>query len=265
LLSASLALSPSAHAAEPAAPRLPLPDDSTESTFPIDRADPERSVPPLDQQNARPLAFGRYLMEMSAEADEAFKAGQFEKSAKYYRSDLAIESCRDALGRSGATLDDYQRFVGLVMKKPALSDEDVKDLGDVVRHLEQTPATRYAGAVVDCELALRRNDAQRLEVCTGLLEAEARDDPRTLSNRFALAMMRGQLDQARGVIERAERNALPPQAIAHMKRALGSAEAVAFRRRAGWVAAVFGVCLFVALGALWLRRRRSPPTALAAS
>jgi len=257
----------------------PLPTSGGED-FPIDDADPKKTVPPLERRNARPLAFGRYLMEMSARADDALEAAQNAKAVRYFEAltlavpdrsvafsklcqsyeklgDLvkAAESCRDALGREGVQLEDYQRFAGLVLQKPQLTEGDVQDLLDVVRHLEQSPATRVAGARIDCELALRTKDRQRFEVCTKLLEEHAPNDARTLSYSWAFALLREDLPRATEIVERAERASIPAQALDRMKVAVAEAESLRFRRSAVWITVAVAGAILLALVAL--RRGRS--------
>jgi len=268
---------------EEAVAEPPLPSSGGDD-FPIDDEDPSKSVPPLDRRNARPLAFGRFLMEMSARADEAFKAEQHAKAVRYFKAltlavpdrsvafsklcqsyeklgDLehAAESCRDALGREGVKLEDYQRFGGLVLQKPQLSEGDKQDLLDVVRHLEQSAGTRVAGAQIDCELALRTKDRQRFEVCTKLLEDQAPKDARTLSYSWAFAMLREDLPGAMQVVERAEHASVPPQALDKMKTAVAEAESLRFKRIAVWVAVAVAAAALIGLVVFRQRRRELRP------
>lgn len=282
-----------AHAEEPeagteqaAAEQPPLPSGGGDD-FPIDDEDPSKSVPPLERRNARPLAFARFLMEMSARADDAVKAEQHARAVRYFKAltvavpdrsvafsklcqsyeklgDLehAAESCRDALGRDGVKLEDYQRFGGLVLQKPQLGEGDKQDLLDVVRHLEQSAGTRVAGAQIDCELALRTKDRQRFEVCTRLLEEHAPKDARTLSYSWAFAMMREDLTGAMKVVERAEHASVPAPALDKMRSAVAEAESLRFKRIAVWVAVAVATVAVIALVAFRHRRRELHPVSI---
>jgi hypothetical protein len=176
-------------------------------------------------------------------------------------SPYAAESCRDALGREGVKLEDYQRFGGLVLQKPQLSEGDKQDLLDVVRHLEQSAGTRVAGAQIDCELALRTKDRQRFEVCTKLLEEQAPKDARTLSYSWAFAMLREDLPGALQVVERAEHASVPPQALDKMKTAVAKAESLRFKRIAVWVAVAVAAAALIGLVVFRQRRELRPASA----
>ena len=131
------------------------------SHFAVDDADPEASVPSLEEQHSQPLEFGYFLQDLAAKAERATKAGDHPAEARYYRAlataapnsafaprrlcgaleaagDLAnaVVACRTALTRDGSTSGDYIHFVKVVLKTTTpLPPGERQELDAVIAHL----------------------------------------------------------------------------------------------------------------------------------
>ena len=262
------------------------------SEFPINHADPVASVPSVAQQNARPLEFCYFIQDLAAFAAAAGKSGDHLAEARYYRAfakavpdesfaftklcealeaggrlDDAIAACRDALVREGVEVKDYARFVHLVLAKPAgpngadgMTAEQSEDVAQVIDHLRGAPDTRVAGTVLQCEVAMRKQDLALWQACSAELQRSAPQDPATISFAWALAVRRHDEPEARRLVALAKSSGVRPDGVARMERAT---DALGWR---GWlldrrnliaalvVALAASTCLFV-----WRRRsvRRS--------
>ena len=54
------------------------------SSFPIDDEDPESSIPPVEEQNKKPLELGYFIQDLVAKAEKAGQAGDHVAEARYY-------------------------------------------------------------------------------------------------------------------------------------------------------------------------------------
>lgn len=272
--------------------RADAPLTQLSSEFPINHADPEASVPAFALRNAHPLEFGYFIQDLAAFATAAGKSGDHASEARYYRAfakavpdesipftklcgaleaggqlQEAIGACRDALGREGAELNDYVKFVHLVLAKPAAKDatggptaEESEDVVQVIDHLRKEPATRVAGTVLQCELAMRRQDVATWQACSAELQQSAPRDPATISFAWALAVRRHDEPEARRLVALAKASGVRPEGLARMEQAtagLGWRGWLLDRRNlfgAFVLAVAASACLFV-----WRRRsvRRS--------
>ena len=162
------ALSPSAHAVEPtptqAAPVNDAPVNSVparpplagqlSSKFGIDPANPEASVPTLQQANQNPLEFGYFLQDLIEQADTAQKKNDWRRVALFYRAvakavpdrakgwsklceayqragdpERARRACRYAVERDGAELQDFLRYSDLILATPGATEKNTKAQG----------------------------------------------------------------------------------------------------------------------------------------
>ena len=211
--------------------------------YKIDPANPEAAIPPPDQQNADPLEFGYLVQDLIAFAEAAKKAGDHGAEARYNhaftiavpteaiafrrlcdsfeaggRRAEAQAACRDALGRRGVQVEDFVHFVRLSLAKPeAMTPDEVKDVKDVIDHLLETPNTRVFGAHLQCELALHNEDTALLEQCTSRLKADAPKDPKTISFEWALAIRKGDREQAHRLIAEAKATGMKPEGVTRMQ------------------------------------------------
>ena len=133
----------------------------------------------------------------------------------------AIAACRDALGREGAQLKDYVRFVHLLLgKATSLSPDETQDVLQIVQHLKEAPDTKAAGTELECEYALRANDVKLMRSCSAELAGPGTEDPATISIQWNLAMRNGDVGEARRLVQLAKAAGVRPEGIALMTRAI---------------------------------------------
>ena len=281
----ALAFAAPAMKAPPAKIAAPSPEPFAHEHFHINDADPESSIPSPALQNASPMEFGYFLQELLDKAAATAKGENYPAAIRYYRAvvkavpdravgyarlckvleatnqrEQALEACRSALGLPGVVVDDYVRFVHLVLAAPgSLSDKDLEDVKAVVAHLRDDKETRIAGLHLQCELGTRLADAATLEECTTALAALAPRDPKTLSFQWALALQKGDEPGARALIRRAQESGMTAEAVAVMKDRTAAVFPGVLRHFADWR---FLLPFAVALAAGWAtlmtiaRRRR---------
>jgi hypothetical protein len=215
------------------------------SNFKIDDANPAASVPSLEARNKQPLQFGYFIQDLTARADAATKKGDHAAAARYYGAlakvapdvalaprklceslqaagDLprAVQACRTALTRGGATAGDFTRFVNLVLGQDGrLPQGEKEELEAVLAHLDGTATLGALLPVLRCEVALRFHDTPALEACTRTLGQVAPNDPKTVSFQWALAIDQRDRDAALRLIDRAKGLGMAKEGVATMERA----------------------------------------------
>jgi hypothetical protein len=263
-------------------------DSLFESAFPIDDGPTEVRVPSAEQRKASPVEFGAFVMELIERGERASQRNDHAAAARYYRALVravpekalsfsllcnaydtagvrykALEACAAALGRSGATLGDFQHYVRLVLTEPgALSLGRIKDLDAIMQHLAAFAPGSLVPAQLRCDIAVRELDDNRLRECTGVLHTFAPSDPKTLGYEWVLALRQQDFSAARDVIARAKQSAMPSGAVRAMQRATEQASSPWLRARHALQArsslvlgAALGLLLAVAM-ILSLRQRR---------
>jgi tetratricopeptide (TPR) repeat protein len=250
-------------------------------------SDPESKLPTPKERDEDPVEFGQYLVDMSWKAEQAAKKGNHLAAVKYFRAlvklvpdeavgyrktcgeyqvlndqKMALEYCRGAIGQNGATVGDYQAFVGLQLAKPTkLSTSETDDVNAIVEHLRHDPTTLVVASQIQCELGLKVKSTALLTDCTEFLASRFPNDPKTISYQWALALERHDFTGAQRFVERAKVLGFPPEGIAKMEMAMSAqpfwsrllgGRSVLIGLLGGLGVAVF---IFVAL------RRRSPATA----
>ncbi len=179
----------------------------------------------------RAFAFGRLCEQYEALGD---------------RND-ALGACRRAVTLEGATAADFERLVWLIANDPQpLSIGARKELKDIEKHLAADSGAGTAGAYVMCQAAMALHDRDALEGCTATLRRSAPQDPRTISAEWALAMERGDHDDARRLMTRARTAGVPAKGLAAMETATRSIGPVRlFRVATCWLleAAIFLLAL----------------------
>jgi tetratricopeptide (TPR) repeat protein len=281
---------------EPALADAPTPKQQAlqASGVVIDAADPESSVPAPEWALKRPMEMGYLLIALADRAEAAEKAGKHLAAARYYRAlgkavpdravsfgkacrayesaglfEQAAASCREALGKAGVSVEDHLRFVRVTLQLPgALGPTQLEDIEAVLARLESDlhdVALLESVAYLRCDLGLRLEQVNRLQQCTGALQALGASGPRLLGYEWALSMLNGDTEQARALIERARAARLPPAAIASMVRRLDGARGTTSldeRMRFAPGALVVFALAFVLGAALFLwQRGRSGATA----
>lgn len=223
--------------------------DGLTTSFTINDADPESSVPAPEAAMKRPLDMGYHIMMLSERGEKAYAGGDYAAAIRYYRAlqkavpDMslprrklcvaheaagettkALEACRAALGLNGTNVEDSERYVKLVLAQVgALSARDVADVDSISTHLEEQLGAEQGPTVakkMQCQLAVRMNDIARLEACTTELNKLRPNDPETLVFAWTLSLMKGDLAQAEQWIARARDAQLPPRAVTKLETAL---------------------------------------------
>jgi hypothetical protein len=216
------------------------------SKYRIDDADPAASVPTVEQQNGDPLQFGYFLQDLIVRGQRATDRRDHAAAVRYYlalakavptratafsklcesleaagRTAQAIEACRAATGLEGVVASDYLRLAQLILAKHnrPLAPADVAEVEGITTHLQAQEGARAFGYHVQCQLGLRLEDIGRLERCTAGLVKEAPGDAKTISFQWALAIKKGERDQARALVARAQQAGVAPEGLARMREA----------------------------------------------
>jgi hypothetical protein len=257
---------------------------SEQSRFPINDRNPEANLPSEAQRRANPHQFRLFLQDLSDRASAATVRGDHLSAARYYSAvakaqpqesfgfsmlcrslealgelEGAMEACADTLSRPSATVEDFTRYVHLVLGKsgPLNATERARVDAQIAR-LRRTEGGRLAAEQLQCELGMRVGDVAILEECTAGLAAMAATDPKTITFQWALAMQKRESGRAAQLIDRARRAGLAPQALRDMELAT-SAVSPSWRQLITDVRLVF--LAFLVGGALLLRRSLLSPRA----
>ena len=202
----SEAPAPAPTAAAGSSPVLP---GQLSSKFGIDDARPEASIPDIRERNRNPLEFGYFLQDLLERAEQARKNKDYQGVIRYYRAvakavpesakgwsklceaydvvhdrERAIVACRYALDRPAVEVQDYVRYVHLIIGTTAeLGAKDRKELGEVLEHLGKQEGTAIVASHLRCEVAVKLKDVAMMETCTGALAKLA---GRSQDHRFPL-------------------------------------------------------------------------------
>jgi len=203
----------------------------------------ELYMPP---EPTHPAEFAGYVMELAERAEISEKHGNHAAAIQYYAAlarvdptravsyrkmcrnyqamgdyENAVEACRATLGADGAEFSDYDAFATLLLASPAqLTQEELADLDSVVAHLEAEVDDPRLAVSLACRVALKIEDERRLERCVSELEKTAPNDPETIVNAWALAVLKGDRDGAEEIVERAREAGVSPDAIQTMQSKL---------------------------------------------
>jgi hypothetical protein len=253
------------------------------SDWPVDDKDPESSVPDEQRRNRNPLQFGYWLMDVTYKAVQATKRGDHPAAVRYYKALVkavpdrsvsftrlceayeaagewqnSVQACATALTRPGVTVNDYERYVGLALKKKgALTAQEVQILDNVIQHVREDPAGGEAAADLECQLGVRLEDEVRLRECTGALALKAPDDPRTISYEWALAMKLGNYREAAAIIDRARSTSMTPEGISQMVHGLASIQESHKRSVYVWMLGGVAFVMLAAAGIVFATKRRA--------
>ncbi len=190
-------------------------------------------------------------LPLTLTCDEYETMGQLDKAAN---------ACGLALMLEGLSVDDYSRYVRLMLKKPGhLTDKEVTAITNVIQHMDETEAGRSVGNDLECELALHTSNVPKLQECASALAATAPDDPKTISYQWALAVRQRDFRLARQLLDRARTAGVQSVSLESMQQAT---EAGATKQRWGFVMIAAGLLVLVgaaAWGARYLTRRRGVP------
>jgi hypothetical protein len=182
--------------------------------------------------------------------------------------DHAIAACGSVILKEGCTLNDYLRYMKLIItKRGDLSDKEIKSLSNVLDRLRLDPAGKVVVDQWACEVGLRTENIGQLEECTAALGAKAPNASTTIFYQWALAMHQGDLDLARALVERSKSSDMPAETRDRLERETSDAES--HHSRNVFLGAVAGVLGLIALASaiyLWLMLRKrggdaTPPLA----
>jgi hypothetical protein len=260
------------------------PDPSPAESWPVDKVDPEHGAPTPEQMAKQPLQAGYFLMDVAALGDAALKEQRYADAVKFFgvlarlvpdrsvsfarlcesyqglgQRENAVRSCRDALGREGATVADSVRYVGLVLGSDGeLGAVDRADVEAVLAHLHDEHADVATVSGLECQLAVKIDDIGRLTACSTQLAKLAPSEPRTTVFLWTLAMRRGDRARAAELIVQAHLVGVDSTLLAEMA---SQTKALRFawwtNHTRAWALLGFGVLAAFTFAVLRLRARRA--------
>ena len=251
------------------------------SKFRIDSRDPESSIPSVKERNRSPLEFGYLLQDLVEFAARAQQSGDFEGAIKYYRAvakavpdvakswsklceayetakdrDRAIRACKYAIDRKGVELQDYLRYVRLILSGSGpLTASEQTELDAVLSHLSKQQEVAVAPLVVAqlrCEMGVKTKSVPTLEACTKELSRVAPEDSRTAVFLWNLALLKGQRAEAERYIGQAKKAGVVLENIERMQRT--TSDMVGPPRRLIIALGAVLACLAGAGALVWRRR-----------
>ena len=252
------------------------------SKFAIDPRDPEANIPSIKDRNDNPLEFGYFLQDLIERAEQARKLNDLPGVIRYYRAvakavpdrakawsklceayedakdrDRAIRACKYAIDRPAVELQDYVRYVHLILASEGqLTPSDRSELTAVLAHLEKQRSLDLVVNQLRCEMGVKLKDVPLLETCTKELARLAPDDPRTVVFEWSLAMHKGQRTEAERLIGRARKSGVVLENVNRMQELTSSLGG--FPRRP--LLLVVAAAVLIGLLALGLVARRRAST-----
>ncbi len=233
-----------AHAQAVNQPVLKLKRDHL-SSFEIDKADPESTIPPPETLAASPLNFGYLIQDLGGFAEAAMKRGDHAAAARFFLAlakltpnaaygsrkacveleasgDLAkaLMACRAALTKEGTTGGDYAQFVRVALANDPKRDSlEHTEIDAVVAHVAKQPDAASLAATLRCQVALKFDDVKTLAACTGELTKSAANDPATIAYQWALAVQQKDRGGALSLIEKARKAGASNDSVLKMEQA----------------------------------------------
>ena len=150
------------------------------------------------------MEFAQYLMMLSRRAEDAKAAGDYAQAVQYFSAlaeavpnravsyrkmcecylalgdrENALDTCDEARGQEGATIDDQVSYLGvLVSGEEPLTAEQAKDAKAVITHLREQLTDEALLNQLVCEVALKTHDAEALRKCAAVegLSVERSDE-----------------------------------------------------------------------------------------
>jgi hypothetical protein len=254
----------------------------------IDDLHPESSVPSPEEALRDPIAMSNLVMELAHQAELSESKNDFARAARYYGALIkaapdratpygraclayeragmpseALEMCRTAVGRPGATVADVEGFVRLTLASGPLDPSKRADVEAIITHLAEQagsdPAIKLSVTDLRCQLAAKLEDSALLSTCSRELSALAPDDPRTFLYGAVLALHEEDWDGIEKLAADAEARGLPASAVeslrerARLRRA--STSVLPRWARNKWLPASLVLAALAALVAGMSRRR----------
>ncbi|MEO5768282.1 MAG: hypothetical protein ABIS92_08005 [Polyangia bacterium] len=242
---ASAASLPTKEATEARARPLP---GQLSAKFAIDPRNPEGNIPSIKDRNSNPLEFGYFLQDLLERAEQARKENDFEGVIRYYRAvakavpdnakgwsklceaydfvkdrDRAIRACKYAIDRPAVELQDYLRYVRLILsREDQLPASDQGEVNAVLAHLDEQPSLELVSNELRCEAGVKLKDVAMLERCTKVLVRLAPGDPKTVVFQWSLAMQKGQRSEAERFIALARKSGVVLANVERMEKVTSS-------------------------------------------
>ena len=275
--------------ASAAAPSEAGPTGGALSKWPVNDADPKKSLPTTAERDRNPLEFGYHMMDLADKADVAARRGDFAGVGRYYEAmavavpdraigyrkscegyekagdaEKALKMCRGALAAEGTELGDFTHFAKLLFARPEpLAPVDVEDLSQIATHLKAEQGGMAAGLQIQCELAQRTDDLTRLQACEVAVAKETPADPHLILYRWGIAMKQENYARAKQLVEEAQKSTLLPAGVEIMARTTQEQSALTgrayrgLRRHPQLLGALLALIALGGVGGL-LRRRLRP-------
>jgi len=216
-------------------------------TWPIDEDKPERSVPTEAQRNRDPLAFGYWLQDVTAKGQLAAQRGDHEAAIRYFRAlskavpdraigltrlcdeyeaegerEKAADACAIALWKEGVVYRDYEHYIHLVLAKQGpLSPAEIAEGHKIFDHLREDKTLNDGFYDLECQFSSRASDVRGLERCVAVAQAKAPDAPTTLIYEWELAVRKGNIPEARQLLDRMKASGLKPEVVERMNHEMG--------------------------------------------
>lgn len=220
--------------------------------FVVNDADPMKSMPSAQERDAYPVDFGYFVTSLFDKGNRAAQRGEHEAAVKYFtalanatpqgalalrnmcteyralgKRDLAQKACGLALTRNGVVLDDYLQYVQLVVTQAEeLSPELVADVDAVIEHMSAQNAQRAIVQDLKCRLGARLLDAARLQACTEELRRLNFPADKMGTYVWALAMLRGNKDEAKRQLALVKQAGVDSAAVESMAQAINDSSSL---------------------------------------
>ena len=287
----AMTVDPAAATARGAAIQHPPLPGQLSSKFGIDEDRPEDSVPNAHDRDRNPLEYGYFIQDLLERAEQAQKDKKFDMVVRYYRAvakavpdnatgwsklcqayervhdaERAIGACRYAIDRPGVEVQDYVRYVHLIIAQSApLSPKERTEIDAVLEHLDKQEGIALVASHLRCEVGVKARDVRMMETCTKVLMEKAPDDPKTIVFRWTLAMMKGETAEASRLLTYARATGVPAESVERMQAITpgsgGRSRALALGIAAAVVIAAGAIVVLV----FGMRRRRALATSRAAT
>jgi hypothetical protein len=215
------------------------------SRFEIDDADPSSKIPSLAERDATPVDFAYFVMNLSERAEAAEKRGDRAAQIRYLRAIAASvpdrsvgfsrlcgayeaarqlpeaeQSCGAAISLPGASHEDFARYVRVVLgQERELNAAQLENLKRVQAHLHREAPQSPALLDLDCQLAIRLEDAGRYAACLTRLSRLQANDVKRLTYEFAWSIGQHDYAAATRLIEQAKTAPASSEVVDQMTRA----------------------------------------------
>jgi hypothetical protein len=124
----------------------------------------------------------------------------------------------------------------LMLAEPGtLSRKQQDALANVLAHMREDPAGRGVVDDLECRVGARTSNVAQLQECTAGLAAKSPNDAKTITYLWALAVARGDSEEAKALVARAQTAGVPAPDLAQMTEATQRAMWTRVGRLALWI------------------------------